>query len=60
MPHLAWQKFFNLKCNIGVDKGGQIMKKKILIIDGHPNENSFCKALASAYAKGARKRLHLI
>jgi NAD(P)H dehydrogenase (quinone) len=29
------------------------MKKKILIIDGHPNEASFCHALAGAYAKGA-------
>jgi NAD(P)H dehydrogenase (quinone) len=30
------------------------MKKKILIIDGHPNEASFCHALAGAYAKGAQ------
>jgi NAD(P)H dehydrogenase (quinone) len=30
------------------------MKKKILIIDGHPNETSFCHALAGAYAKGAQ------
>ena len=30
------------------------MKKKILIIDGHPGENSFCAAIADAYAKGAQ------
>ena len=30
------------------------MKKKILIIDGHPNENSFCAALSKSYAKGAQ------
>jgi NAD(P)H dehydrogenase (quinone) len=28
-------------------------KKKILIIDGHPNEKSFCNALADAYYKGS-------
>lgn len=26
--------------------------KKILIINGHPNPNSFCNALAGAYQKG--------
>jgi putative NADPH-quinone reductase len=30
------------------------MKKKILVIDGHPNESSFCNALADAYVKGAK------
>ncbi len=30
------------------------MKKKILIIDAHPNQNSFCSALAESYAKGAQ------
>ncbi len=30
------------------------MKKKILIIDGHPDENSFCAAIAGAYAKGVQ------
>lgn len=30
------------------------MKKKILIIDGHPNENSFCASLSKSYAKGAQ------
>lgn len=28
--------------------------KKVLIINGHPNENSFCSALAQSYAKGAK------
>jgi NAD(P)H dehydrogenase (quinone) len=27
--------------------------KKILIINGHPNQNSFCNALADAYHKGS-------
>ncbi len=27
--------------------------KKILIINGHPDENSYCRALAKAYKKGA-------
>lgn len=31
------------------------LKKKILIIDGHPNENSFCAAIARAYAAGAKE-----
>lgn len=30
--------------------------KKILIIDGHPNENSLCYALAEAYRVGALKQ----
>lgn len=30
------------------------MKKKILILDGHPDESSFCRALVSAYAEGAK------
>ena len=30
------------------------MKKKILIIDGHPDKNSFCAAIAGAYTKGAQ------
>lgn len=29
--------------------------KRIAVILGHPNPNSFCGALASAYAEGARK-----
>lgn len=29
------------------------MKKNILLILGHPSENSFCKALLDAYQKGA-------
>lgn len=29
------------------------MKKKILLILGHPSENSFCNALLEAYQKGA-------
>jgi NAD(P)H dehydrogenase (quinone) len=31
------------------------MKKKILIIDGHPGQNSFCSALANAYFEGAQQ-----
>jgi putative NADPH-quinone reductase len=27
--------------------------KKILIINGHPNKNSFCFGIAEAYKKGA-------
>ncbi len=30
------------------------MKKKFLIFDGHPDENSFCAAIAGAYAKGVQ------
>jgi NAD(P)H dehydrogenase (quinone) len=30
------------------------VKNKILIIDGHPNENSFCAAIADAYTRGAQ------
>ena len=29
------------------------MRKKILVIDGHPNKNSLCSAFAAAYEKGA-------
>ena len=29
------------------------MKKKILLIDGHPDELSYCTALSKAYKKGA-------
>lgn len=29
--------------------------KKILVINGHPDKNSFCFALAAAYKKGAEK-----
>lgn len=29
------------------------MRQKILIIDGHPSEESFCRALADAYLRGA-------
>lgn len=28
--------------------------KKVLIINGHPNPNSYCNALANAYQKGAK------
>jgi len=31
------------------------MNKKILVINGHPNPNSFCHALARAYIDGAKK-----
>lgn len=40
--------------------------KRILIINGHPNKNSFCFALAESYKKGADasesecKLVHLI
>jgi putative NADPH-quinone reductase len=33
-------------------------KKKILIINGHPNQNSFCRALADAYHKGSKSEGH--
>lgn len=29
--------------------------KKILIINGHPSENSFCQAIAAAYVNGAKE-----
>ena len=31
------------------------MPKKILIIDGHPDKQSYCTALCQAYRKGAIK-----
>ncbi len=31
------------------------MKKKVLIILGHPNKESFCAALTESYAEGAKK-----
>lgn len=34
------------------------MSKKILIIDGHPDPESYCNALASAYEKGAKSGGH--
>ena len=33
----------------------EIVGVDILIIDGHPNSDSFCAALASRYARGARE-----
>jgi NAD(P)H dehydrogenase (quinone) len=33
--------------------------KKVLIIDGHPNPNSFCNALADAYHQGSLAGGHL-
>ena len=32
------------------------MKKKILIINGHPNKTSFCSAIAAAYFEGAEQQ----
>jgi NAD(P)H dehydrogenase (quinone) len=37
-----------------------MLKKKILIIDGHPNEHSFCAALSEAYYSGANQSRHMI
>lgn len=34
------------------------MKKKILILLGHPRNDSFCSALAESYEKGAKKAGH--
>lgn len=34
--------------------------KRILIINGHPNKNSYCNALTKAYAQGAVKAGHEI
>lgn len=34
--------------------------KKVLIINGHPNKNSYCNALAQAYLNGASKKGHEI
>ena len=33
--------------------GGQEQKKKVLIIQGNPDKESFCHALAESYKKGA-------
>lgn len=34
--------------------------KNILIINGHPNPNSYCAALCKAYAEGAKKSGHQV
>lgn len=34
------------------------MKKKVLVIVGHPKNDSFCAALAESYQKGAKKAGH--
>ncbi|WP_417667373.1 NAD(P)H-dependent oxidoreductase [Roseibium sp.] len=34
------------------------MSRKILILDGHPAESSFCEALALSYGRGAEKAGH--
>jgi NAD(P)H dehydrogenase (quinone) len=34
--------------------------KKVLIINGHPNSNSFCNALAEAYYKGSQASGHVV
>jgi NAD(P)H dehydrogenase (quinone) len=34
------------------------MSKRILVILGHPSDNSFCRALADSYAKGAETAGH--
>lgn len=33
-----------------------VMQKKILVIDGHPYDKSFCSALAQAYLENSRSR----